>query len=75
MDEEKTTATSLEGFFGLNSEAVMHLLIPYRQNLERFGGKILLPDSSPVDIAINILELCNKLTSQGIAASRPIYLN
>lgn len=75
LDEEKNFRSSLEKFFGLNEQAVLHILMPGRQNIERFGGKILNNNSTHLDIAMNILELVYKINTRNLISPDTIFLN
>lgn len=75
LDEEKNFRSSLEKFFGLNEQAILHLLMPGRQNIERFGGKILNNNSTHLDIAMNILELVYKMNTRNLISPDTIFLN
>ena len=74
-DKEKRFETSLQGFLGLNQAAILHIIMPNRQNLERFGGKILQKNSTHLDIAVTIIELVEKFEGMSIAHTNPIILN
>lgn len=56
-DEDATTLSSIQKFFGIDCEMLMHLFAPYAQSNQKFGGKILKNNASPKDIAFNIQEL------------------
>ncbi|OFY87050.1 MAG: hypothetical protein A3F72_17760 [Bacteroidetes bacterium RIFCSPLOWO2_12_FULL_35_15] len=75
LDEEKGFKTSIEKFFGLSEEAFLHLLMPGRQNIERFGGKILNNNSTHLDIAMNILEFVYKMNIRNLISPDTIFLN
>jgi hypothetical protein len=74
-DKEQRFETSLMAFFGISEAAVLHLIMPGRQNLERFGGKILNNNSTQFDIAINIIEFVSKLEEQSIISANAIFMN
>ena len=74
-DKEKNMKSSLQSFLGISEDAILHLLMPGRQNLERFGGKILQKDSTHLDIAVNIVELANTAISRSMASTDTIFLN
>lgn len=56
-DEDATTLSSIQKFFGIDCEMLMHLFAPYAQSNQKFGGKLLKNNASPKDIAFNIQEL------------------
>lgn len=56
-DENATTLSSIQKFFGIDCEMLMHLFAPYAQSNQKFGGKLLKNNASPKDIAFNIQEL------------------
>ncbi|MCE9538979.1 MAG: hypothetical protein K8R85_07165 [Bacteroidetes bacterium] len=74
-DKEQRFETSLTAFFGISEAAVLHMIMPGRQNLERFGGKILNNNSTHFDIAINIIEFVTKLEMESIVSANAIFLN
>lgn len=74
-DEEKSMRSSLQSFLGISEDAILHLLMPGRQNLERFGGKILQNNSTHLDVAVNLVELANTAISRSMASTDTIFLN
>ncbi len=56
-DDDETTISSIQKFFGIDCEMLMHLFAPYGQSNQKFGGKLLKSNANPKDIAFNIQEL------------------
>ena len=75
LDEEKTALSSMKAFFGLNERMLGHLLVPYRQNIERYAGRILSKEASRFEIGINIVEFVLNMQQYSNPISRPIFLN
>ena len=55
-DELNTTVSSIQRFFGIDSEMLLHLFAPYAQS-NKYAGKLLKNNASSKDIAFNIQEL------------------
>jgi hypothetical protein len=75
FDEDRTMPSSLHAFFGINEEIFIHLFIPGRQKIEKFGGKMLTNSSSHIEIAMNMFELVHKYNSDSIIKHNSITLN
>jgi hypothetical protein len=56
-----TISSALE-FFGLTFDQFEHIVIPYHQTPEIYGGDFLLKNSLPEDIANNIFSLVNSMS-------------
>ncbi len=56
-DEKMTTVASVQKFFGLDVSTFFHILAPYAQSNNKFGGKLLKNNARAKDIAFNIHEL------------------
>jgi hypothetical protein len=63
-DESKATPSSIMNFFGISLCMFCHLFIPKAQNTAVFGGNKLHEQSSPKEIADNMLALIISLEIQ-----------
>ncbi len=77
LDQHQTMETSLDEFFGIQTDTFFHLFFPGRQNIYKFSGKMLTATSTPLDIAINIFELVIKDSESDIISpeANTIFLN
>jgi len=53
-DPNKSTISSVTGFFGLSFEMFLHIFSPYVQDTGKYGGTLLTKYALPKDIAFNI---------------------
>jgi len=63
-DEEKSTLTSAEKYFGLNLGIFCHLFIPGEQQVGLYGGKEITNHASPADIGANMISLVKPMHAQ-----------
>ena len=54
---------SIRDFFGIDPEQYRHLFIPYEQQPEKFGGKILDGSATRYEVAANIRAFIERLAN------------